>query len=256
MTTVNINSAEDLIRAMEARPEFVAAVWDWLLAGGELLEALERHPDVLNSLRQKLQTEAVLKLPEQLAELTERVNSFIASQERFNERQEQFNSYVQGFIEDQKQFNERQERFNERVELRFGRMENDMGDLKNFYMTIKVTGESVSYDFGLTPIRTLTQKDLIEIAKQAQLPINEGRSFINADLVFEAEQEDGSRTLFAVEASYTGAERDADRALRNARILNQATGLPAIPVVASVRNDCRIEELIQSQELRWLQIAD
>jgi hypothetical protein len=73
---------------------------------------------------------------------------------------------------------------------------------------------------------------------------SERESFLNADSVLKVKDKVNRLTNYiAVEISYTGQERDSQRALRNAGFLSQFTGRPAHAAVASVKND----EAVQTQ---------
>ncbi len=291
MTSLYFDNPDELIQALEARPEFADAVLDWMLTGRRLVDALERHPQAKETLRQVFLSEAVLKMPEQLAELTERVNglteqvssltqrldsltervndlteqvsSLTVRVERFIANQEQFNARVDSFIAAQEQFNARvesfianQEQFNYRAEQRFSRMEGDLSTIKNHFMLAKTEPAYIAHILGLTLTRKLDTENLIALVRQLNLPRQEEISFIQADLVFEATDADSQSVLVAAEFSYTGDERDTSRAIRNARLLQQATGQTAIPVIATVRNDQRIEDLIEDGSVQWAPIED
>lgn len=88
--------------------------------------------------------------------------------------------------------------------------------------------------------RVLTQADLSAFTQNAdasRMPYNHIISFQEADLIIEAYNlQDRDDTCFiAVEASYTCAQDDTDRALRHAAILRGFTGKPVYPVVSGVR---------------------
>ena len=72
------------------------------------------------------------------------------------------------------------------------------------------------------------------------------RSFYLADLVGRALDRDGNELFIAAEASYTADRRDAERAVRNAGFLTRFTGIDAVAVVASRRNDREVQELVDN----------
>ena len=80
-------------------------------------------------------------------------------------------------------------------------------------------------------------------------------SFRQADLVVRVAGGQET-TLLAIEASWTADQRDSERAVRNARFLAEATGLPSIPVVASVRNTHEVTGLLEAGILCWGQIEE
>ena len=88
--------------------------------------------------------------------------------------------------------------------------------------------------------RVLTQADLSDFTRSSDIshiPYNHIISFQEADLIIEAYnlQDNADDCYIAVEASYTCAQDDADRALRHAAILRGFTGKPVYPVVSGVR---------------------
>ncbi len=112
----------------------------------------------------------------------------------------------------------------------------------------------IAGDFGLEFVRVLTIADLSRMADN-DLPRDIHRSFRNADLVIEGTNETGA-SYIVVEVSYTADARDTGRAIRNAELITRFTGRPAQPVIASVRNDCTVEELIVSGAIDWYALRD
>ena len=95
------------------------------------IQALRDDPVFREEARALLLTREVLELPEKLAQLTDRVDRFIAAQESFNAEQRGFNAEMRQFRTEQQQFNqtvdarfanidrfiENQERFNNEMRL-------------------------------------------------------------------------------------------------------------------------------------------
>ena len=81
-------------------------------------------------------------------------------------------------------------------------------------------------DMGLEYVRTLSQSDLAQLARNA-LDLeslrdrrDQLRSFRNADLIIETR--DGAATKYvAIEISFTADHRETDRAERNAELLDR-----------------------------------
>ena len=82
-------------------------------------------------------------------------------------------------------------------------------------------------------------------------PSDDVKSFQQADLVLYVSDDQGVPCYLAVEASFTVAGRDIDRAMRNARYLTQYTGLRAEPVVAGLEVLPEAQERIDKGEA-WL----
>ena len=89
------------------------------------------------------------------------------------------------------------------------------------------------------------------VAESSREPVGDVKSFQQADLVLYVLDDQGSPRYLAIEASFTVADRDIDRAVRNARYLQQFTGLRADPVVAGVEVLPGAQERIDKGEA-WL----
>lgn len=80
----------------------------------------------------------------------------------------------------------------------------------------------------------------------------ERESFINTDLVVEAEDH-GATAYLTAEISFTGAMRDYRRARRNAAYLGRLTSQPTVAAIISVRNGHEVQELADAGEIHWCQ---
>ena len=87
------------------------------------IQALRDDPVFREEARALLLTREVLELPEKLAQLTDRVDRFIAAQESFNAEQRQFNDEMRQFRAEQLQFNDEQRQFNQTVDVRFANID-------------------------------------------------------------------------------------------------------------------------------------
>ena len=201
MTT--INTEEDLLRVLRENPEWREAVRSLILG--------EEH----------------LHLPQALQKLTETVDRFVASQERFNQN----------------------------ALARLGRMEGDISTLKgNYAVALAIErAELIAMECGLQYVRNMTRVELTKIAMDAtegQSLAGEWMSFREADLVIMA-SENAETKYLAVEVSYTAGPEDTRRALRNARILEEQTGHPARAVIASTRNTYEVQAEVDSGQVYW-----
>ena len=215
MTT--INSQEDFLRALRENPEWKEAV------------------------RAQILGEEMLHLPAALQELAETVNRFVARQEQFND--------------EQRQFNDEQRQFNRNTMARFDRMEGDLSFWKKDYAQrrLAIRSESIPSDMGIEFVRNMTYGELVNIAVGAaggQALSDDLKSFRDADLVIVA-VDSGETKYLAVEISYTADQRDTRRALRNARILEEQTGITSVAVVASARNTHEVQAEVDSAQVYW-----
>ena len=185
----------------------------------DFLQALRDNPAWREAVRAQILGEELLQLPVRFQAFEKRMNEFVTKQEAFNERQEIFN---------------------QNALTRFDRMETDISVVKAGHARSvgREAAEVIAMELGLEYVRTLTQAELLRIYRDADGNLSQGeqRSFQNADMVIEASDDDGT-VYISAEISYTADHRDSDRALRNAKLLNDYTGNRAIATIASVRND-------------------
>ncbi len=141
------------------------------------------------------------------------------------------------------------------IKTRQDSMADDIGQVKGGYARAEVIREAgvIAFDLGLGYVRNVEK---LELAALAQKHSNSGiatadlRSFRAADLVVMGIN--GSEIVYlAVEISFTADHRDSDRAIRNAVMLEQFTGSPARAVVASVKNDDHVSQLIDQGLIHW-----
>ena len=227
------------------------------------------------------------KLAEGLQNLTSLVTDFIEEQRQVNEEQRQFNDEMRGFRDEQRQINEEQRQFNDemrrfrddqhqfndemrgfrdeqrqvnaRVDRRLRSIENDIGEIKGGHARAETIrrADIIASAMNLFYERTLSAGELDDMVREnadSAFARNELESFTKADLVIKAK--DGSRltNYIAVEISYTADQRDTGRAIRNAELLTRFTGRPAYAVIASVKNDYAVNDLVGKDVIRWYEI--
>jgi hypothetical protein len=220
----------------------------------ELLRVLREKPEWKEAVRREILSEELMNLPA-------RFDRFVQQQQQFNEKQRQFNEEQLQFNEEQRQFNARVDGFIERTNQRFDRIEEDISNMRGEYARNSAVSEAedIAEDMGFRMVRTLAGDDLRELLRTSDtsgMAASELRSFRRADLVIEAADEDGATHYIAVESSNTADERDTRRAIRNAGFLTRFTGQPARSAIASVRNDHRIQNIIDSGQVYWHALAN
>ena len=211
----------------------------------EFLRALRENPEWKEAVR-------ALILGEELLQLPARFDAFVDEQRQFNKRIESDVSELKAGVQDL-------QAGQARIEARMTRQENDMSTVKAAHARWSALrgAESITLDMDIEYVKTLSEADLVRLAKTANpaMARNELFSFRTADLVVEAKDESGT-VYIVMEASYTADLRDSNRVLRNARLLTECTGNRAIPVVASVRNVNEVAALIDSGAVYWYQIPE
>ena len=213
----------------------------------DILRVLRERPEWKAEVRREILTEELMNLP--------------ARFDRFAAATEQFMADTERFIEEQRQFNDRVEGFMGRTDRRFSRIEDDISNMRGEHARNTAIGEApdIAENMGFQMMRVLSRDDLRELLHTSDtsgIATPELQSFRRADLVIEAADTDGNIHYIAVEASNTGDERDTRRAIRNAEFLARFTGQAAHSAIASVRNDHRIQDTINSGQVYWHQLAD
>ena len=240
MTT--INSQDDFLRALRENPEWREAVRD-LILGEELLQL----PAQFNAFVEE-QRQVNRRVETRLDRMESDISDLKAGQARLEAGQE-----------DLRAGQARLEAGQARIEARMTRQENDMSTVKAAHARWSALrgAESITIDMDIEYVKTLSEADLVRMAKTGNPNMTRGElfSFRTADLVVEARDDSGT-VYICMEASYTGDLRDSDRAQRNARLITEFTGHRAIPVVASVRNVREVTALIDSGEVYWYEIPE
>ena len=191
-------------------------------------------------------------IAEALAEQTQGLQGaeeFIADQRQFNTDQGEFNT-------EQRQFIAEQGTRTANIEVRLTRIEGDSGSLKGYFARNETVADAsgIAEDMGLEYVATLTGDELRNMST-GKLDRNVSQSFRRADLVIQTT--DGTETRYiAMEISYTANLGDCTRATRNAELLTRFTGRPAVPAIASVRNDHGAQEQVDSGKIHWHLLED
>jgi hypothetical protein len=171
----------------------------------------------------------------------------------------EFNREQREFNQEQRVFNRAQLEFNERIEGRINTMHNDIAEIKGGHARTEIfrRAETVASALNFTYERALSAGELGDMVREnpdSGLSGGDLESFTKADLVIKAKDRGWLTNYLAVEISYTADQRDIDRARRNADLLTRFTGRPAHAVVASVRNDSVVSNLVSIGYANWYQI--
>ena len=205
---------------------------------------------------------------EEQRRVNEEQRQFNEEQRQFNEEQRQFNEHtdvrllaIQNDIEAQRRFNEAQRQFNDRIERRLNTMHNDIAEIKGGHARTETLrrGDLVAAGLDFTFERALSAGELGDMVREnpdisSSIRANELESFTKADLVIKVKDREWLTNYLAVEISYTADQRDIERSRRNADLLTRFTGRPSHAVVASVRNDSVVRNLVSIGYVNWYQI--
>ena len=247
MATIDdIRAVERLMQTLDENPHLMEAVRSRVLTR-ELLELPEQHAQL---------TERVDQIAEQLAQLTERVDQIAEQLAQLTERVDRLTERVDQIAEQLAQLTERVDRLTERMDRRFDQIANDMARLKerDAIASTKEQTHVIAWLLGLRRQLYLHGNEVIDLARnQDTTDISQGdlASFQSADLIMEATDQSGELHYIAVEVSFTVDGRDTRRAIRNAGYLTRFTGRPAHAVVTGYRKDRETQPAIDSGQVLW-----
>ena len=262
MTTAPaINNIADLYRIIDEQPEWAEALRSRLL-GAELL-AMPRQLAQLTA-----ETRALREVTEKLAETATEHTRQLADLRRIAENHTaQLTELTAQVKEHTVQLTELTTQVKEHTvqltklsliatnhDFRIDRANEDLGRLKNMHSEDQARRDLTAiagYADLFKPV-LITQEELMTMARQLGLDKDTRNSFVRADLVFRAQDEADNAVYGAVEVSWTADYRDTNRARRNARLLQQATGIPAIAIVVSNR----WERELDWTDIHWQQISE
>ena len=291
MTTpgpTTINDIADLYRILEERPQWKEALRHQLL-GPELLAIPQRLDQLLAGIHELRQTvsqlgqtvsqlvetavehtrqlvelrEIAVEHTRQLAELretaAEHTRQLAELRETAAEHTRQLADLREIAAEHTRQLADLREIAAEHTRqltahtARMNRMESDMSELKGMQADYRPerTCSIIADELQLADPDPLLNAELIRFANRLDLDQATRRSFIRADLVFLAQDQDNAPRYSAVEISWTVGQRDIDRARRNAALIQQATGIPTLAVAAGHR----YEERLDWTEVTWVQLT-
>lgn len=196
----------------------------------DLVRVLDDHPEWLEAVRARLLSRELLELPSRFSNFVEKTERFV----------EEMNRFVAA------------------TNRQFQSIRDDLGVLKGAHARNAAERNVglIARSMGLRQRRVLDGGELFDLARAAGADVRDDaiESYVQADLVFEAENEQGAVEYVAVEVSYTANGRDTARAMRNAGFLTRFTGSACRPVVASLRIDERIAELVESGRVAWYRL--
>ena len=225
----------------------------------DLSRILREHPEWREELRRTLLTEELLALPQRLAEyaeatarrldaLTESVASLVEHGKSVDRRLDNLMEYAE-LIKLRSDDIDRQQAINTR----------HIGELKGMFMERDAADNAalIASDMGLVWQRTLDRQDVVALVNEAVrtgkaegIPANHLRVLRRADLIMEAAGEGGQPSYIVAEISWTAAERDTDRAIRNAGYVALFTGRTTYAAVASVHVDKEIADMLTQDALQ------
>lgn len=116
----------------------------------------------------------------------------------------------------------------------------------------------IPFDMGMEFLGNVTCGDLVRIIREStggQPLTGELRNFLYADLIVAA-NDVGQTKYLTVEIAFYATEIHSRTAIRHAEILEEHSGVPTIPVVASYQISSEVQEAVDSGRVYWHYVPD
>ena len=186
------------------------------------------------------------------------MQAFKAEMYEFKAEMQAFKAEMYEFKAEMQEFKAEMQEFVAATNRQFKSIRDDLGVLKGAHARNAAERNIglIARSMGLRRRRLLDGEQLFDLASEAGADMVDGgiQSYLQADLVFEAQNDRGGTVYVALEVSYTANGRDTTRAMRNAELVARFTGAACRPAVASLQVDDRIAELIESGRITWYRL--
>ena len=263
-----INDITDLYRILDEQPQWAEALRRRLLSP-ELLAMPQRQSQLTEQLHELREivgqlAETTAENGRQISELRETAAEHTRQISELRETAAEHTRQLEALTVQVKELRETaEENTRQLVELRrvtelqtarMNRMESDISKVKGLSAQLQTnrTIGGIAVDLDLLEPVEVPINELVRFAIQLQLDRPTRRSFVDADLVFLAQDAHDTPIYCAVEVSWTVGPWDLRRARRNAELLQQATGIAALAVVAGNR----YEDGLDWDGIVWFQVVD
>ena len=263
-------TTEDIRSALLANPQII-------------VDLLDSDPAILEMVRSRVLTPELLALPELHAQLAAEVREFSADMREFAARTDARLSKVEEEIVVMRgEMNQMRGDMNQmrgdinqmrgdidRMSGKIDRTESSIGHLKGYFVETAArnredsialqVGEQIGLRFlfhTLQPVRKSERRTFMQVMRNDALPLpglSDGEivSFVQADHIISIDDSISGKTYIAIEASFVGDARDAERAIRNANIINALTGANSYAVVAGCHSTDGLLEMAERGEVIW-----
>ena len=256
-----VQDFEDLLRLLDERPEWQAALRQRVLTGEllevprlmrETAESQARTQQVLEAFGRRLdqREQQIDELAQLMKQLALRVDEIARQLEQLTRRVDVLAQRVEEIAAQLAQLTRRVDALTERVDQlaqqveqltkqmnemarQFAQYRRDTDQLKGMMLEMRYAQRPYAYfkDF-IRRARTLSVDELYDLLEGLNLTEAEVRDVVECDaLIFGRDPEDGKPTYLLLEASWTVDLEDVERASRRAALLSRA-GLTVVPVVA------------------------
>ena len=230
----------------------------------EFIRILDRRPDLLEALRQRVLTRELLELPEKFAAFVAETRAFAAETRAFADEMRAFVSETRAFAAETRDRLDRIEGRLDRSDGRLNRVEGRLGNMEGWQYETKLDRMLLVFcllDLNMNdPVVLMSQgsgaapefNSLIQrLRNEGNLDTDKFREVIRCDAI--ARDGEGRYTLF--EASITVDESDVERAIRRADMFAEIVGAPTAPAVVGVEIGDALRESAADRGVSFLYMS-
>lgn len=230
----------------------------------DILAAMDRDPQLLEAVRERVLDEEIRRLPasvqelrEMIAELRQMLRDYIAAT---NERLDRLEAGQAELRAGQARIEERQDRADADIK----EIKNDMSDIKGQLVPLharRMVGRIADVTQSRRP-RWMENTDIIDISDDADtsdVPPNELESFRAIDLAMRAVAKNvpgNPEQYIVIECTGTITRNDVTRAARNAEYMTRFTGKPSQAVVIGYNIPDAIAELARERAVHCIMVTN
>lgn len=237
LETLQVNSD----RANETRDARVDAIENYIDA---LRAQVETQGNAIDAVVKSHEAQArqLNVLSDGITGLNSRMDKFDARMDRFESRMDGIDSRMDGF------------------DSKLDGIRDDIGLVRGGHArnAMRQNLGKIVDQFGFKLVSPVPQESVVAWSKAVTsdngISSGDADSFGNADMIANVLDSDGRPSYLALEASYTVANNDVRRAVRNAAYLNTMTGLEAFTAVAGVQVLPEVRAEIDAGQVRFYQI--
>ncbi len=237
-------TVQQIVTALQQDPEFAREVWSGLSEQGHLAAVLGENPELLAEARQIILTDEVLQTPGRVGQI-ETVLEFLRD------------LIVRG-ISAQHEFNEYQQHISSSLENKVGVLQRDITSIRARQAHINVNDNAprIASQLGYLWVTNISAEKRADMVRDvSNVPYEDRAKFVNADLLVEAMDKDGSCVYLAVETAFTAVQEDISKAKSNAAVVAAITEQQAHPVIVSVRLEDMAASDIQRGEAQYIELV-
>ena len=232
----------------------------------DVIRILREEPEVCEAVRRQILTDELLEMPRRLAEMAVVQEGILAT---LREHSQILHEHTQLLHEHGQTLREHGRILGEhgRILGEHGRILGEhaktlrehtgsIGELKGSaaFGAAERRYRLIALQMDLSALRLLDPADVAMMTRAeaaSEFTASELNSFIECDLVIEAESPSEGECYVMVQVSYTVDHGDIDRAIRHAQMATRLTGRPAYPAVAGIERAGVTEERLASGAVHW-----